>query len=364
MDTRSYGCSRFLAVLFAIAAALCLAAGLFTWTADYRLLRAQVYQQALRDQDVYAKIPGVTARLLIAGAAGTGSSAPSSDLLNVALRSLTPDQVESILSTVFPRPWLQSQVEPMVDELLAFLRGGGRGMLRMPISFVEPKQALRGEAGLAAAVQVMNSLPACTPDQLAQFAVLAASQALSPSPAQLNIDSLPVCKPPAEVLPLVQPALQYILDQTAASIPEETDLGEQIGPLLAQVFLQPGMQVLPYLVWALRLAPLAGLFFLGVLTALVVRSLRSALRWWSAPVLFSGLAGLLTCLALFLLSAQIGAVFTQISTGAVELSGVTGLLGSVFQQAWSGFLLWAGGGSAILFGVGALGWLVSLAVPE
>lgn len=363
MDTRSYGCSRFLAVLLSIAAGFCLLTGLFTWLADWRLLRAQEYKQALVDQDVYARIPGEVGRLLITSVAAPSASADPGDLLNVALRKLTPDQVESIISALVTKSWLQAQVEPMLDELFPFLRSGGRGTLRMQVSFVEIKQSLRGETGMAVAVQVMHSLPDCTTDQLTQFAAVAA-QVLSSNPAPIDLASLPACKPPESVMPLVTPALQYVLDQTSASIPEQVDLGEQAGPPITEVFRQPGMEFLPYLVWALRLAPLAGLFFLGAVTALVVRSLRSALRWWSMPVLFSGLTGLLTCLALYQLTAQLGAVLAKSSTGGVNVSGLVGLLGGVFQQVWTGYLLWAAGASALLLVLGGAGWLISLLVPD
>ncbi len=273
--------SRLIALAFGAAFVLTSAVVLLLWNADHQVFNPQAFKRALLEQKVYERLPSLVAEQLTVSLsrqpAGTNSGIP------VFFYNLEQQDWEIILSGLMTPQWQQAQVEGVIDQVFASLDSDQAG-LSIKVSLVELKIRFQGEPGMRAFLQMLHAQPACTQEQLAEIA----QAALLGSP-----ENIPLCNPPTDLVSQFRPEIQQGLNQVAAMIPDEIDLGAQLQGAVAGGApandLRPDIRRARLLI---RFSPLIPSALLLLVTLFGVRSLRGWLLWWGLLLLLAGLAAL------------------------------------------------------------------------
>jgi hypothetical protein len=203
-------------------------------------------------------------------------------------KTLTKDQWASILRTLLPPSWLQSQMESVLAQGFNILEKPG-APLSITIDMRELKTRLTGPSGTDAVLQIIDSLPACP----------AGYQPNASNPSQLL-----ECKPPDQMMAAFKPQVAKALADATAGIPDQLDVLKQLrdaGTLNIESLNLPigPRQLLQVGRWVVRLSPILCVVLLLLVTLLVVRSWKGFLRWWGYPLLSAGVAVLLTAIILW-----------------------------------------------------------------
>ncbi len=334
---------RLLAVLLCLLFVVTIVVVLLLVNADSLLLSPTVYQNALARERIYERLPDLAAAQIYLGMhpAGEGETWDSggnplqyagpegSDCSHTALgdqafrdilggirrptqqeidamaqcgvggstgsggapaffKTLSQDQWASILRTLLPADWLQSQVESVLTQGFQILEKPG-APLSLTIDTRELKNRLTGPAGTDAVFQIIQTLPACPAGYL---------------PTSLDPSQLLQCKPSDDLLAQLKPQIAKALTDATADIPDQLDVLKQLRdsgainvealglPVGPRQLLQVGRVVV-------RLSPILCVAILLIVTLLVVRSWKGFLRWWGYPLLTAGVAVLLTAIFLW-----------------------------------------------------------------
>lgn len=327
--------ARVLAGILAGVFVLAMPTALFLFNMQRIALDPDTYKQALNRVDFYNQLPTLMA--------GTISDSVAKDPANnPALARLSRTDVQAIISALITKEWAQEQTESGIDQLFAWL-DTDKPTLSIVISMKGIKQQLTGPAGTSAALKVVSSWPACTDTQL-----LTATAAV----ASGNMNQLPYCRPPEELMPAVTPYFGEVAAQGATTIPETIDLAAPNGvPSKIDAANDPRPTLRLYKTIALLSLILPALLLLGI-ALLAVRSWRSIAGWLGVPLLIAGILGGLVALLMLPLRDML----TQsMATGSSPLAAsfqdvVFGVFGYVFQAAG----LWIGGESAVVGGGGLI----------
>jgi hypothetical protein len=269
----------FVSISAKIAALICAAffiivtAGvLFLFNAERILFNPQSVKSAFAEQGIYDRLPGLMAHQLASldyGSAQGVSDAPA------FLKNLNENDWQVIVSQVVTRSWLQAQTESVVDQYYAYLEAG---QTPVKISLAEVKVRLQGQPGMNAFLQVLQSKPACNQQQLMRLGQAALLG---------QMDNLPLCNPPQELVSQFQPEIQTGLGVLAETIPNEMDLTQNIASSRSSSSSpSQGIQLARFL---LRLSPILSLGLLVLILLFAVRSFRELLLWWGVPLLLAGL---------------------------------------------------------------------------
>jgi hypothetical protein len=203
-------------------------------------------------------------------------------------KTLTKDQWASILRTLLPPSWLQSQVESVLTQGFKILEKPG-APLSITIDMREFKTRLTGPSGTDAVLEIIQSLPACPAGAV-------------PDPS--NPSTLMECKPPDAMMAQLKPQISKALTDATADIPDQLDVLKQLrdsGAInIENLNLPVGpRQLLQIGRWVVRLSPVLCVAILLIVTLLVVRSWKGFLRWWGYPLFSAGVAVLLTAIILW-----------------------------------------------------------------
>ena len=369
---RRTGClARALATPLAALASVAATAVVVLLAADLVLLSPDTYKTALREQRLYDRLPSLIGaqldyltedrlRQIFAGQLDPdeppdGEPAEPGDGSPGAGVRLTGGDVELLLRGLAPPDWLRRTTESALDQAFAALDSPERP-IEIRTSLVELKQRLAGQAGVDTALRLVESWPPCTAEQLAGLD----EEGDGSSPT-----GLPRCRPPEETIARFMPELERQLDSLAATVDDEVDLGASLrSPAPGE---SPGgpeespdpRALLSFARTVVRLSWLLPLALLLLVTALVVRSRRSFLLWWGAPLFLAGFVALGVAVVGRL--AGIGAVEQALSGDTAETAlepevaeVALGLATSVLVAYWRavaiGAVLLAVGGATILYG--------------
>jgi hypothetical protein len=203
-------------------------------------------------------------------------------------KTLTKDQWASILRTLLPPSWLQSQVESVLVQGFKILEQPG-APLSITIDMRELKTRLTGPSGTDAVLEIVQSLPDCPAGYM---------------PDASNPSQLLECKPPDEMMVYFKPLISKALTDATAGIPDQLDVLKQLrdaGALNIESLNLPvgPRQLLQVGRWVVRLSPILCVAILLIVSLLVVRSWKGFLRWWGYPLLSAGAAVLLTAVLLW-----------------------------------------------------------------
>jgi hypothetical protein len=203
--------------------------------------------------------------------AGSGSGIPS------FMQIFTAADWQVILTILLPPDDLQVMTDSTLDQLFAYLNGE-TDTVTVPLDKL--KERLKGPAGTELIIQLINSQPPCTGEDLVQLITGTSN------------GGMVLCKPPEIVLPIVVSLLQELLNAVAPQLPDNATiikppspgtLPSGTGPFGADPLTTIRMVRL-----IMRLSPLLPLAFILFVTLFAVRSLKSWMRWWGIPIFVAG----------------------------------------------------------------------------
>jgi len=274
----------------------------------------------------------------------TGALAP-------ILRTLDGTNLENVLSQLMPADELQTVTEDTLNQVLAYVNGRQE---TAAISLVPLKQHISGPAGVESLLGIIRAQPPCT---LQQTEEMAAGLLASPPGVVL-------CNPSEPMLKLLGGIIQYQLGALAGGIPDQIVI---LSPTTGENPELPGgglIGTIRLVQLILRFAPILPLFFLLLITLLVIRSPKSWLRWWGIPFFITGLLafGLAVCMSILFEQAWQGLLVTHLppvlSDGLVTLAH--DLLRAILQPYLAGVYL-----GACLLGLPGLGmWIGSVFIRQ
>jgi hypothetical protein len=274
-----------------------------------------------------------------------GGQNPLGDLAPF-VRVLGVANLKVMLSQLMPADELQSMTEDTVNQVFAYVNGQQD---TAAISLVDLKQRISSPAGMDSLLGIIRDQPPCTLQQIEQLA------------ASL-LDSQPgivLCNPSGQMLTLLGGILQSQLDAVAREIPDQVVI---LSPTTGENPALPGgglIGTIRLVQLILRFAAIIPLFFLLIITLLVIRSPKSWLRWWGIPFFITGLLafGIALSVSIFFEQAWQSLLVTRLppilSDSVVALAH--DLLRAILQPYLGGVFL-----DAFLIGLPGLGmWIGS-----
>ncbi|HJR82224.1 MAG TPA: hypothetical protein VJ821_19275 [Anaerolineales bacterium] len=252
------------AILFIITGVL----ALLFFNIERKAFSSETYKQAFERLQLYNRMPRILADSLTTVIA-------QNQLASTYLKSFTVQNWESAISTLIPPEEMKALANSTLDSTFDYLNYRTHTAV---ISLLPFKSHLVGPTAIDAILQLLNTQPVCTVDQIIELTF-----------AALSGGDLIFCNPPPEAVEVVRPLIQSQLQTMAVAIPNEVTListtqpGTPQDPRSNLRLARSIMQITP-------LFPLA--FLLG-LTIFAVRSLVDWLKWWGWPFLLTGLASIL-----------------------------------------------------------------------
>ncbi len=257
MDTLRKGLAAFLAIFLALTTVL----AIFLFNFERKAFSPELYQRVFANENFYERIPVVMGQAL-------ANSAQHADL-PVSMQGLTAKGWETFLRALLPPETLKAMGDQALASIFAYLNSETDSA---SISLVPLKASMQSNAGTQAVIGLIQTLPACTLEQIAQITLAVFTQ-----------QKIVLCNPPEELLGMVTPLIQVQLQVASTVVPDEVTLmsvqGQQTDP----------RQRLKIVRFMMRLSPLLPLGFLLFLTLVIVRSLHEWLYWWGFPLLASGM---------------------------------------------------------------------------
>ena len=311
--------AKFFAVIFAILFVLTLVATLFLYNLEQHAFDAETYKNALHNEGVYERLPAIIGDQLVVSLgvdrcaenpvsceteyrseeletclldvlgnesyrALSNNERPLTEaeneriapcykehgypettegeekILESLTKNLTAKDWENFILAIIPPQELEKISEETLDQIFEYLNGNSDSA---HISFKKIKKRLASEEGVDAVMLLIEAQPDCTSADLMKIAQ----------------QEITLCKPPEMILPVLKPIVKIQLNIAAATIPDQkTLLQNKNGSLFEAQSLRALM----------RLSPLIPIVLLFLITLLVVRDLRSWLRWWGIPFLIAG----------------------------------------------------------------------------
>ena len=260
METFRKGLAGLCAALFIVAAIL----SMLLFNLERRAFLAETYQQAFANDNFYERLPALLAQALV-------TSSDQQDM-PLGMRSMSVQQWESFLHELLPPETLKIMGDQALASTFAYLNNEADAAV---LDLTPLKTQMAGGAGTQAVLNLMQSLPPCTLDELARITL-----------SFLSDQQVAFCNPPAEMAGVTQPLIEGQVQLAAAALPAQVTL-VSFDPLSLQPDPRQRIQSLRL---ALRLLPLLPLLLLFGMTLLAVRSLRDWLAWWGIPFTVTGLA--------------------------------------------------------------------------
>lgn len=130
------------------------------------------------------------------------------------LATVPLDAQQRIVAVILPAGWLEKQAASAIDAWLAWFSAGQVGTPEVEIDLRQIKDRLQGPPGQQVAVEVINAIPACAPDQQ----------------PQLSLTQLPECIPAIFDRAVVAERVAATLSDAAAQMPNQYDIGSRLAP--------------------------------------------------------------------------------------------------------------------------------------
>lgn len=289
----SKGCSKILAVFFAILFILAATSAISLYQLEFRFLSPEPYVELLGERDLQTRLVDIAAkefavRLDFDPCAATPELCDRAGGPPVYLTRLSEEDLEQIIQLLITPAWVADQGEVLVAGLFNLLTPGEEPTT-IALDLQPVKAGLRGQAGEQVIEIVLAAMPECTPEQVAQLGQLLIVGG--------SVDQLLVCSPPPELISLAMPILEQQIDILAAELPgvmivDLANVGVQGKPDGVMEILQ-AREVLRSV---LLLSVLAAAASLSITLLFTVRSFRDLFIWTGWPVLVVGLLVLVACI--------------------------------------------------------------------
>lgn len=252
------------AILFVLTGVL----ALLFFNIERKAFSSETYKQAFERLQLYNRMPRILADSLTTAIA-------QNQLASTYLKSFTAQNWESAISTLIPPEEMKALANSTLDSTFDYLNYRTNTAV---ISLLPFKSRLVGPAAVDAILQLFNTQPVCTVDQIIELTF-----------AALSGGDLIFCNPPPEAVEVVRPLIQSQLQTMTVAIPNEVTLISTPQPDTPQ---DPRSN-LRLARTIMQITPLFPLAFLLGLTIFAVRGLVDWLKWWGWPFLLTGLASIL-----------------------------------------------------------------------
>jgi hypothetical protein len=249
-----------LAIFLSVLLALTTVAALFLFNLEMKAFTPELYQRVFANENFYERIPAVLGQALASG--------DQNDGLPASLKGLNAQGWESFLRALLPPETLKAMGDQALASMFAYLNDEADSAA---LSLIPLKTSMQSNAGTQAVIGLIQTLPACTLEQMAQITM-----------AVLTQQQISLCNPPEQLLEMMTPLIQAQLQVASAIIPNEVTLASVQDPQ------NDPRQKLKAARLVMRLSPLLPLAFLLLLTLVIVRNLHDWLNWWGMPLLASG----------------------------------------------------------------------------
>lgn len=274
METYLKTVAVFFAILFIGSTALALA----LYNVERNAFDAEFYIRALEEENVYQRLPKLTAQsLALAVQRSQGGSVLS------LFRNLSEEQWRIFVSNLFPPDVLRAVAEDVVRQFIDYINGERDSVI---LSLVGLKTHLGSQAGIDAIYGLLDSQPDCTVEQLT---AMATGQA-----------DIVLCDPPETILFIdVRPIYEAQIQAAVSVLPEQV------------MIISPGsdrtqqLQDLRFVRMVVRLSPILPVLCLLMVALFAVRSFEDWLNWWGYPLLIAGMVSLFLSALSGLISAGI-----------------------------------------------------------
>ncbi len=321
-----------LIVGLALLLALCLVPAIIDLSVNQTVFRSGFYAGVLRRTNFYEQVPTVIADTVMA----SGSSAMQGGLL----AGLNQEQFIWMMTTMLPPRWVESQTNAAMDSVLDFLNFKTES-LTITVDLQPIKDYLTSPAGKQSLVNLLDSLPDCSDDQLTQIMIA----------MQSGQGGFALCKPPSSDLFNMDNMLDPVINSFSAGLPAVILLppDNQQGRI-EQLVRSPVFLVYQKVRQFLVLFPWICLILALMIILLSLRSLRWMVTALGIPLVVASLAAAIPGVWLFLTGGQ-GLSGVAFDSGLVSMQGLEGLLVGVIQEgfktAGQGLLVWCVGALAI-----------------
>ena len=247
--------ATFFAVSFVITAVM----AILFFNFDRRAFTAETYQQAFAREDFYNKMPRLMAQSITSGADTTQ--------LPLVMQGMSIETWESFIRTLLPPEVLKLIGDDVLISTFSYLN-----MERdtVQVNLTPVKASMMSDTGTQAVLYLLNTLPACTFDQITQITF-----------SLFSGEQIQLCNPPADMLPMLMPVIQGQMQATAAIIPDQLTL------VTAPLQDDPRERIQTLRLF-MRLSLILPIGCLLALTLLAIRSLQDWLTWWSIPFAATG----------------------------------------------------------------------------
>ena len=229
------------------------------------VFNADLYIRALDEENVYQRLPELTAQAL-----SMAAQRPERSGMLSLFQNISDQEWQTLVTELFPPDVLRNMAADTITQIMAYLNGQSNQVI-LPLANL--KIYLQSPEGINAIYGMLKAQPDCTVEQLTAMA--------------LNQQALALCNPPETFMFVnLRPIIETGIKNTIALIPEQVIVVSTNGSR-AQT-----LRDLRALRLFMRLSPLVPLFCLLAVTALVVRSLNSWLTWWGYPLLAASLVSM------------------------------------------------------------------------
>ena len=226
---------------------------------------ADLYIRALDEENVYQRLPELTAQAL-----SLAAQRPERSGMLSLFRNLSDQEWRTLVTELFPPDVLRNMAADTITQIMAYLNGQTNQVI---LSLANLKTYLQSPEGINAVYGMLKAQPDCTVEQLTAMT--------------LNRQALTLCNPPETFMFIdLRPIVETEIKNAMALIPEQVIL------VSTNRSRTQTLQDLRALRLFMRLSPIVPLLCLLAITALVVRSLHSWLTWWGYPFLIAGIASM------------------------------------------------------------------------
>jgi hypothetical protein len=233
------------------------------------------------------------------------------------LATVPTDLQQRIVATILPEGWLEKQAASAIDAWLAWFVEGQVGAPEIEIDLRQIKDRLQGPPGQQVALEVVNAIPTCAPEQQ----------------PQLSLTQLPECIPAVFDRAVVAERVAETLSYAAAQMPGQYDIGPRLAPSTRFGLMLNGRRVGVEMLDAsllLLAATTVGVWAIGAL--LGGREKRGRWLWLGGMLLAGAIAVLAVSLFVYVFGAALlpQAWLADLAAEASRL--VRGLTQSLVQQ--------------------------------
>ena len=261
MDNTLKIIAGFFAVLVVVTTVLAFA----LYSVEQSAFDAELYIRALEAENIYQRLPDLTAQMLALAA-----QRPEGGTILSLFRNLSEEEWSGFVSAIFPSDLLRVTAEDVVTQLVDFLNGERDNIV---LSLSSIKAHLSSPEGIDAVYGLLKSQPDCTVEQLTAMAT--------------GQTSIVLCNPPESILFLdLRPIYEGQIKSAVTVIPEQVTLFTSDESRTQKIRDLKAIRLF------MRWSPLMPLLFFVLMTVLAVRSVKDWLNWWGYPLLAAGLASM------------------------------------------------------------------------